>query len=226
MKVMDSFRFFFTAPEWKNNLMIASVFVFIPVIGQLALYGWQSEIAQRMSRGEAQPIVPLSFDQLMPYMQRGIAPFLSQMAASLPLTVLVVIGNALIIMALAIASSSVVVAILLAAMYLFIIVVGSLLTVVLASILLTRAELCEDISTTFDFAALKRYARAVWKPTLFTHFVFLLLSSVFAFVAFLFCCVGIFPAAAIINLAMMHLRMQLYEGYLAQGGEAFPVKAP
>jgi hypothetical protein len=38
------------------------------------------------------------------------------------------------------------------------------------------------------------------------------------------CVVGVYAAAAVIVMARMHLRWQIYRHYLARGGEPIPVK--
>jgi hypothetical protein len=65
-----------------------------------------------------------------------------------------------------------------------------------------------------------------WLVVLGTSIVFGLLAFLMMLVGFIACYVGAFVASAIVQLGALHLRWQIYERFVARGGEAIPVKAP
>jgi hypothetical protein len=54
----------------------------------------------------------------------------------------------------------------------------------------------------------------------------MLTASLVLLLGLLLCCVGTYPATALVMLAQAHLYLQLYELFLQRGGEPIPLKSP
>ena len=226
---MDAIKFAFSTPDWTMNLLLGLVFMVIPVVGPLALQGWHAEIHQRLVRRHPQPIPKLDFGDFMHYLERGLGPFVVNLALTIPLIFVsyvfmfiagfasVGLGRAtnepalaLVIMAVALLGGS--------AMIFFF--------SVLLNAAMTRVELTEAIGPSLAPGPMFAYGRRIWAK-------FFVATLVYGFVAFgllllgmLLCFIGMYPAIVAVQLGSLHLRWQLYEQQLAQGGESIPLKAP
>jgi hypothetical protein len=100
----------------------------------------------------------------------------------------------------------------------------SLVSGVLLSAAVTRAELTEDFGESLKFGALWDYFRRTWKDALLSSFVFGLLAVPLVLLGMMLCFVGMYFAIVLLQVAAMHLRWQIYEVYLARGGAPIPVK--
>ena len=86
-----------------------------------------------------------------------------------------------------------------------------------------RAGLMQEFGAAFDFGFVRDFIRRVW--------VDVLLGQVFLFTTYLvllplglaLCCVGIYPLMVLWLFAHTHLVFQLYELYLARGGQEIPL---
>jgi len=226
MRIVEALKFHFSSPAWVNNTLVATVFLIIPIIGPIALQGWYAEIAQRLVRKHPEPIPPLAFSDLMPYLSRGIPAFFAQMAASLPIAILSTLMSFALVPIIFIMGNSEIGLIIFLLVLLLTTAIGVLVTMVLLNALLLRAELSEDLGQTFKLAELRRYVTSTFTSTLVATTLYVLLATPLAFVGMALCCVGIFPVATALNLGMVHLRVQLYEDYLARGGEPIPLRDP
>ncbi|OIP38783.1 MAG: hypothetical protein AUK47_11095 [Deltaproteobacteria bacterium CG2_30_63_29] len=227
MNTVAAAKFFFKDENWMSNALIGTVFLIIPILGPMALAGWHTEIAQRIHRNDPEPIPKLSFNDLMTYFQRGIPAFVAQLVAILPLAfgIGLLMGVLMPVMMLLGRNSEVLVLVL--ALFLAVLCLAlSVASIVVVSAFQTRAELTEDLNKALDFKGNLRYMRATFGTTLASYFVFLLVCIPLVLVGMLACCVGIYPVAVGINTGAVHLRLQIYEKYVRDGGEPFEVRDP
>lgn len=180
---------------------------------------------QTPARSGAYP--DLTFDRLGEYLARGVWPFLVQLIVSLPMGfifgMLWVFGMMLIGVAAANESGvmAALIAVLLFAIYLLVVVATGLVL----TPMYIRAGLMGDFAGAFSMAFVRDFLNRVGKETLLAQ-LFLSATSVLLMpVGILTCCIGMYPAAALIAFAHHHLDLQLYELYLERGGTPVEGKA-
>ena len=93
-----------------------------------------------------------------------------------------------------------------------------LLWLVLSNAAITRAELTGDLSKSFALGEIWSYAGKTWKRVLVSAIVMSFVAMGLLVVGLLACFVGLFVTTSIQMLAGMHLRWQIYNEYLLEGG--------
>jgi hypothetical protein len=86
--------------------------------------------------------------------------------------------------------------------------------------------LSQDIGESFKFGWIKDFIGRVWKEQLLASLFLVVTGAVLGLVGIALCCIGVYPAMAIMMLAQAHLYFQLYKLYLARGGEPVKMKDP
>lgn len=229
VSAMEAIKFAFSTSDWTMNLLLGLVFMMIPIVGPLALQGWHAEIHQRLVRRHPQPIPKLDFSDFMHYLERGIGPFVVNLALMVPLFIVfyifmfivgfasVGIGRAtnepvLVIVVATVASLG-------AAAMIF-------LFSVLVNAAMTRVELTEAIGPSLSPGPMFSYGKRIWSKFFVATLAYGFLAMGLLMVGLLLCFVGMYPATVAVQLGSLHLRWQLYEYQLAQGGETITLKAP
>lgn len=207
------------------NLLIALVLMMIPIVGPIALMGWLSDVHRRLARRESPAVERIGFDDPMEPLRAGLVPFVAQMAASMVIS-LPAAGLMMVFMfsATAFDEPGPVFLILFGLVFTVIMLVAFVFGALIMNPMMIIAELTGSFSKTFDFNLVWRMGKATWLPALLASLVFLVLAMVlmvFGLAAFV---VGIYIAAMILQFANAHLRWQVYELWLAQGGEALDIE--
>jgi len=92
--------------------------------------------------------------------------------------------------------------------------------------LMIRAGLTQDFRASFDFPWIKDFIRKMWYDTFLALLFLMGVAMLASLLGLLACFVGIYPATAAMSLVQGHLYLQLYQLYLARGGEPIPLKPP
>ncbi len=227
VSAMDALRFAFGSPDWGMNLLLGMVFMLIPVVGPLALHGWHCEIHQRLARRHPQPIPKLDFNDFTHYLERGIGPFVVNLVIGLPLffvAYIYIVVSVVLVAALSEGSREPVAAV---AVGLVLAVIGlgiNMFVAVLLSAGLTRAELSEQIGWSLSPGAIWSYGARTWARYIGASLRLAPLALGALVVGAMLLCLGFYPAIVAVQLAVMHLRWQVYEAQLAEGGEAMPLR--
>jgi hypothetical protein len=225
--VLAAVRFPFEGPDWSHNLLLSSVFVLIPVVGALALYGFMCEVIQRLVRGDPQPVPKLDFKDFGHYLGRGVAPFVVALVVGMLLGFLLMGGVLAALLGGLLVSRASESALLAGACYglggVICLLVGGLGTI-LAQAAALRAELTGEIGEGLALGKLFGFARLAWWQILYRTFLLTCLTLPLVLGGYCLCVVGVYAAAAVIVMARTHLRWQIYRDYLARGGEPIPVK--
>ncbi len=223
----EALKFCFRAEKPWMNILVSSLMAFIPIAGPIAIGGWHAEIMQRLVRRHPTPIPTFAFDDFTHYLTRGVQPFVMRVIVSLPFTMFIVIGSMIGGASASFMARSgdptamfVVWGIIAGVM-----VLSAPIMAIVTSAVYTRADLVEEFGAAMQPRKLMKYMGATWLGVLGTSIVFGLLSLVMVLVGVLACYVGAFIASAIVQLGQLHLRWQIYERYVARGGEPIPVKA-
>jgi hypothetical protein len=161
-------------------------------------------------------------NRIQDYLMRGVWPFLVQLVVTLPvglilgflpaaagLSITALVAND--VHPLVIVALSLVVA----AVYFGAIVLLALIQVPLY----LRAGLRRDFGSAFSMAFLKDFLKRVWVPLLLSQLFLHVTGTFVALAGLLLCFVGVYPASALLMMATHHIDFQLYELYLARGGE-------
>jgi len=227
---MDGLRFTTSGRSgWNNILFCALLYLstqMVPVIGLIVLQGYFAEVHRRLVLRHPEPYVRFDFSDVGNYLSRGVAPFVATLlvafsfafvggAIAIALFVAVAIGDAA-------GGGSELVALLNVA----VLVAGGLLAIplfafwiTLMNAAVTRAELVLDVGKALRLGEIWAYAGKTWKRALVTGLVLWMLWLGLLLVGLIACIFGIFVTLAIGLIAQLHVRWQIYNEYLSEGGE-------
>ncbi len=248
MDYLKGYRVAREDPQWTNKIVVGSVILLssmiIPLVGQLALLGWQALIMRRAIHGQDTPMPRLDFDfdYLGKLVGLGFKALLARFLWTLP--VMVLLGGAFVCMYfgfIAVAVGGAAAASSggdagaafggIGAMCCMFggyaaMIVLAMVAAVPGSVASMRAELTDDLNQAMKFGEVMRFTKANFgvlvKGTLIIGVVNWLLSMVGA----LACFVGIFPVAILTMVAHGHFLSQVYLQHVQAGGEALPVAGP
>lgn len=219
MQFFKPFTYFIRKTGGFTNLMYGTVCTLIPVIGPIILLGYRAEVAESLEKDPDLEDYPnFDFNRFMPYLTRGLWPFLAE---------LVVMVVALILMTLAAAVGVLVWQA--SGDWRMGVLVGAVLLIpvtIFTTLLMWPMELYTQLSGSFEIGATFRFTfrflGRVWGQALIAAIVFGFLSMLLSFAGMLACYIGLYPAVVIQSLAQQHYVVQLYRQYLDEGGEPIP----
>jgi hypothetical protein len=220
---------FFKSPKWGSNLMLGAVTILIPLVGPIVLSGWHvSAFWARGNREDPAGIPPYDFQNFGKYLERGLWPFLVGMVASL---VLVPVMMCLILplgflMGLMDGRqghglSGVFIVVLIGIFCLQILL--AVVYQVLVTPLMVRATITQDFKSAFNLRFVKSFVALTWKDLLASMLFMLGVGLCLMVLAVVTCYIGAIVAAPVVFFSWHHLQKQLYQLYLARGGDAVPL---
>jgi len=228
MHYLDAYRFPFSSPKWLQNVLIACVCVIVPLPGYLVLYGYLFEVIEALHHDRERTYPDFDFNRILPYLVRGAWPFLVQLVLGLPLMIVLGVMYA-VIMAIGIAAGGdggqpPAVLVVLVPIFFVSALLLIVLTALIAMPLTLRAGLSQDFKSAFSLDFLRDFLDRVW-PQLVLTWLFSIVSGLLVQMAgALVCCIGLYPAGAVVWFAQLHLWYQLYELYLERGGTPIPLQ--
>ncbi len=228
MNYQASIRDFFLTTRWKNNLLLGAAAILIPVIGPLVLSGWH--ITCLWARGDRDPpeeFPSFDFQYFGKYLERGLWPFLVGMVTSLAL-VPVMMVMIVPIMIFGVAGSrhahppeALMIASFLAA---FCLQFAAMIAYqVLSSPWIIRATITQDFKSSFDWRFMRRFLTLTWKELVCSTLFMSGIGLCMMVLAVVTCYIGAILAAPVAMFGWHHLQKQLYQLYLARGGEPVPL---
>jgi hypothetical protein len=229
MRYMRTLQFVFDKPRWLVNLLLVTVCNIIPVVGPIVVMGYLLEVVEVMHRKGDAHYPDFEFGRFVPYLSRGVWPFLAILVAIIPL--LVVLWMVIVVLAVVTgvagqqgggAQGAAAGVFFLLAMFLYL---GTILlmTLVLTPMIL-RAGLTQEFAPAFSFPFITDFVGKVWKEQILLLLFITVMSIPLGMLGMLLCCVGIWLTATLLMFAQHHGYYQLYELYLARGGEPIPLK--
>jgi hypothetical protein len=228
MRYFEAYRFYFDSPKWWMNLLLGAVCILVPIAGPMVLMGWAFELLERSPRGW-QPGSDFDVNKLGKYIGRGVWPFLVQLVIALPVTmVFVALWFALILGTVATMGPGA------GAPRTFLIVFpGYIVGIVVVSVFVQmvslpmclRAGIMNEFGPAFNVSWAVDFIKRTWAEMLLSILFFLVTSPFIALAGLILCCVGVYPAGALISMAHYHIWFQLYDLFLQRGGEPIPMKA-
>ena len=220
---------FFKSPKWGSNLMLGAVTILIPLVGPIVLSGWHvSAFWARGNREDPAGIPPYDFQYFGKYLERGLWPFLVAMVASLVLVpvmmcLILPLGFFMGVMdsRQGHGPSGLFIAVLIGIFCLQILL--SLAYQILVTPLMVRATITQDFKSAFNLRFLKSFLSLTWKELLASMLFMFGVGLCLMILAVVTCYIGAIAAAPVAFFSWHHLQKQLYQLYLARGGEAVPL---
>jgi hypothetical protein len=220
---------FFKCSAWKRNLLLGAVSLLIPMIGPLILAGWHiKEFWAREDIHDHAKVEPFDFQYLGKYLELALCPFLVSLATAvvlIPILALVVGVPAVWIFIANDRSGSAFqsfpIAPFVCMMIGYLVCVGSYQLILLP--LSIRAVITQDFKAAFDFGFCWKFLSRVWLDLLKCVGFQVLLLCGLLIVSVITCYIGMIFAAPVAMFSWSHLKKQLYQIYLARGGEPVPV---
>jgi hypothetical protein len=222
---LAAFKFVFASEAPFSTAILLTGLLFIPFIGQIALAGYKADVLQRLVRREANAMPKLTSKDVMPLLSRGVPSFIAELALTM-VGMFPFVFLAILLFALAHPPHGVQSVWLLQGAMFGVMLAVFVLIAPIVNAALTRTALTEDLAGALRPRPVLAYARKTWGLVLVTYAVFTVLGMGLALAGMLACFVGVYPAVALGQLAMTHLRWQIYESQLAHGGALIPVKIP
>ncbi len=238
MQYMRSVQYVFESPQWALNLLWGGLAVFsanlIPLVGQLVWMGYAFDVVETLhTRPRPHGYPDFTFDRFVEYLTRGLWLLLVMLVLMIAIVpIMIIFGGCVagcvvgIVMA---GQSSDVVPLLMIIM----IPIAVLLAFVLQAVIFVfvtpfviRAGLSQDFGVSFNLGWARDFAAKMWFETILVMLFSLVVGLVSSLIGLLLCVVGVFAAQAFVLLVQAHLFLQLYELYLARGGEKIPLKPP
>jgi hypothetical protein len=229
VSVMDALRFTTSGSSgWANVMYCALLYLstqIIPILGLIVMQGFFAEVHRRLVLRHPEPYVRFDFSDLSNYLSRGVAPFVMTLVLALPFAL---VGVALAVGVVLLSSAAAATAFggdeELAVLAGFGVAAVAflplaLLWLALSNAAITRAELTGDLTKSFAFGAVWAYAARTWKRAIVCGILMAFVSIGLVIVGTLACFVGLFVTASIQMIASFHLRWQIYNEYLLEGGE-------
>jgi hypothetical protein len=229
LRFLEAYQYVFANPNWPLNVLLVAVCQLIPVIGPMVILGYQFEVIEALHRDPRRSYPDFSFDAFVEYLKRGLWPFLVSLVVglivSVPLTLVAFLLMGLVMFAVASAGGDgepVVGVLLIPLMFVGFIVMAVVLSVLMMPMIL-RSGLAQDFAEGFKLDWIKSFVGRTWKEILLGALFLAATGIVLMLVGLLFCGVGSYAAAALLMLAQAHIYFQLYQLFLARGGDPIPL---
>ncbi len=249
MDYLKGYRVAREDPEWTSKLLIGSLIflssMVIPLVGQLALVGWQALIMRRAVHGQDTPMPRLEFD--MDYLGKlvglGFKGLIARFLWSLPVIVLV-FGSvmclyfaffAMIFGGVAVAAEGgnsglaalgPVAAMCCMFVGYFSVMVLAIVAAIPANVAAMRAELCDDLAPAMKFGEVMDFTKKNFGELLKGTLILGVVGSILGMIGSFFCFVGVLPVAVLGMVAHAHFLAQVYQQHVQNGGDPLPVAGP
>jgi hypothetical protein len=219
--------------NWVLNLLWGSLAFFsssfIPIVGGMVWTGYAYDCVEHLhvTRGKEMP--DFDANRFSDYLTRGVFPFLVQLVLWCSLGacyILMYIGLAIII-GLAEAAGDENAVIVLATGIPLLLLLLSLLVIIpmiLLAPLMLRLGLSQDLSIGFKLSWWGDFLRRMWPEIVLTTLFVLMTGFIITSFGCLVMIIGFYTGWVWVSLASAHLAWQLYDLYLARGGEQVPLK--
>lgn len=229
IEFLPALRFVTEHPEWAKNLLMFGLCLLIPVLNSLIQMGYAYEITEMQHRRPGTTYPPFDFNRFAAYVTRGVWPFLIFFVVQTVVSVLYqILFQGTMFGTMAAVQANEETGTIVAAVVIPTVIVGFLSFIlglmVVCRPLLLRAGLTQDFAQTCKFKWVGDFLKRMWLETTLVCLFTLVLSLVLMPLGMALCCIGVIFPAAFIAMAGAHLDYQLYELYLARGGEPIPLK--
>ena len=196
------------------NLLLLAVCGFIPVVGPIVALGYRAEVAQTLLRDDERRRHPkFDFNLFAEYLGRGIWPFVMGLIVGMVGAFAVFVSFFLAFVAATFDPIA----------GLIVGILGYTASIFLIVAVSAPMQFHAELAGKLDFAAAFQFAKSFWftvgAQAILAWLIFLPLSMFVVILGLLLCVVGVYPAAALVQMAGLHLMVQLYDEYLDRGGD-------
>jgi hypothetical protein len=229
VSVMEGVRFATSGSSGWNNILFNALCYFstgiVPLIGLFVMYGYFAEVHRRLVLRHPEPYVRFDFSDLGPYLSRGVAPFVMYLLIGLPFALTGVLMAVLIVLgvtaggAVALGGDEDLAVLAGFGIASLAFIPFAAFWITLSNAAVTRAELTGDLSKSLKLGAIWSYAGKTWKRALVTTILMSFVMLGLFLLGLLACFVGIYVTLTIGMIASLHIRWQIYNEYLLEGGE-------
>ncbi len=238
-----AFSFVTEHRKWMQNILLATVIQQVPIVGGLVFYGYLYDMVKGMHNGpdpeKKEPYLEFKLDHFADLLSKGVAPFVAMLIATLGMlfmmfffaliiSIPIAIVVALVAFGIAQATGEDVSKVMEAAapvagmvsIFLSLPLVG-----LFTRPMIMRAGLTQKIGEAFKFGFVMDFVKRTWKEQLKAAFFMVFMGPLVLVLGMLLCFVGMYPAVTWTWYAYAHFDYQIYEIYLARGGEPVPFAA-
>jgi len=220
MRYWHSYQYVFISPKWLTNLLAGIVCMFVPVLGEIVLLGYNFEVIEAMLRDGEENYPDFDMNRVMNYLWRGAWPFIIQLVASLPLFLVIIVTYFVFVAAMVTSQGD-------PGIWVYLLFGGFLITaLVFAAVILPflilplelRAGLSKNLRAAFSREFYFDLIRRCWKELIVAQLFIFASGLPLVLIGLLLCGMGTAPARALIMFARSHLMYQIYNRYLEKGG--------
>ncbi len=236
LQYIHSYSFFFESPNWLVNLLLVTAAFFLPIVGPMVLSGYQIEIINALHRSPKSVYPDFDFGRFGEYLSRGIWKFLVDMLSQflmMPVYFVLYVISLMLIFGLGAAlapspnqagpTMGIIAAIVVPCAMLIAMLVFIAIQVVTTPVVL-KASLSGDAGALFDMRFTIDFLKRTWREMFLEMTWMFVTTPVVGMLGLLLFFIGIYPAMALVQMADAHTTWQLYEIYLAKGGEPITLK--
>lgn len=221
------------SPNWIVNLLWGMLAVFssgvIPIVGTMLWTGYTYECVERLHLSRGRELPDFDVNRFGDYLTRGVFPFCVQLANWFALGATYILLYIFMVL-VAVAASAVgeehlaIVLTIGGMLYAFTVAAVILLPMILLFPLMLRLGLSQDLAIGFKLTWWGDFLRRMWLEIVLTTLFVLMTGTMVLILGCFLVFIGFYAAWAWVTLANAHLSWQLYELYLARGGEPVPLK--
>lgn len=240
MDYLRGFKVFRDDPEWTQKLLVGSVLfassMVIPILGQVVLAGWASLAMRKAVRGDMSlPRLEFDMDYLGKLLGIGFKGFIARFVWQLPvmfLSIALFLCMYFAMFAAIIAAAEggggggggglIGCCVCGAVLFAYPLMIIGMLPAIVASM---RAELTDKLEAGLAFKEVLDFTKAMFSDLFKGSIIIWLASLPLVFIGIITCYIGLMPAVVVMTFAHAHFMAQVYEKWVAEGGEPLDVAA-
>jgi len=221
MNYMRGFKYIRDREKWVTNVLLGTVCLLIPVIGQIVFTGYMFEVVESLLKDPERKKYPdFDFNRFTEFLSRGVWPWLAQflfgLIISIPLTIL---GMVVLFASIAVAHGKPW-GIIVGELFMFLVIVPLSM---LLSVVIWGPEFHAGMTKQFQFGPMIEFGKSFFSKLKREMIITGLVLVGFIFVAMILMIVTCYIAAFFIGPVFMyakyHWLLQMYELYLQRGGK-------
>jgi hypothetical protein len=236
VRYLYTYSYIFENPNWMMTILYGFLCFLssqiIPMVGQLLFMGYLFDVTESLHRHPGRPYPSFEPNKFGYYLQRSLWPFLVSLIFAIPIFLLVgvicAIELGLLIAAMNTVDKDTAPLVLLAGIFVLFATFMFLITLLYVPVtpFFIRAGLAQDFKEAFNFRWAMDFMKKVWLELVLFELFFAVTGLPLVFFGYSCCVVGVFAVLAIVFLSSASMYAQLYDLYLARGGEPIPLKDP
>jgi hypothetical protein len=201
----------------------------IPIVGPMVWTGYLYECVEVLALSRGRVLPDFDANRFGEYMARGVFPFLVQLVSWLALAASYVLLYVFMVL-IAVVGSAIgeqhlpIVLTLGGMLYALVVAAVVVLPMVLLCPLMLRLGLSQNLAIGFNLRWCGDFLRRMWVEIVLSTLFVLMTGTVLTLLGCVFVFIGSYVGWAWATMASAHLSWQIYEIYLARGGQGVPLK--